>query len=117
MDAGHQKETGEELTVPGHLGRLLLILAKDNPGVVLREGEVDVIVAEDLAAGHHGEGDAEAVQLVALIFLVGGREKNISFNREKFHVETDMLAAATINIYVVPKSHIRKLLLHCLLSR
>ena len=61
------------LAVPGHLGRLLLRPEHD-PGVVLGQREVHVGEAEQLTARHHGEGHAEAVELVAGEVAVEGLE-------------------------------------------
>ena len=61
------------LAMPGHLGGLLLRPEHD-PGVVLGEREVHVGEAEQLTARHHGEGHAEAVELVAGEVAVEGLE-------------------------------------------
>lgn len=53
------------LAMPGDLSCLLSIGPKHNPGVVLRQGEVDIPETQSLAGPHHSKGHTRAVQFGA----------------------------------------------------
>lgn len=53
------------LAVPRDLSCLLSIGPKHNPGVVLRQGQVDIPETQSLAGPHHSKGHTGAVQFGA----------------------------------------------------
>lgn len=64
------------LAMPGDLSCLLSIGPKHNPGVVLRQGQVDIPETQGLAGPHHRKGHTGAVQFGA--YGAGGNERGFS---------------------------------------
>ena len=63
------------LAMPSDFSCLFSIGPKHYPGVVLRQGQVDIPETQSLAGPHHGKGHTRAVQFGAC-----GRESNERMN-------------------------------------
>lgn len=53
------------LTVPRNLCSLFTILPKDNPGVILRQSQVNVIQPKYLTSSYYSKSNSKTVQLVS----------------------------------------------------
>ena len=53
------------LAMPSDLSCLFSVGPKHYPGMVLRQGQVDISEAQSLAGPHHGKGHTRAVQFSA----------------------------------------------------